>query len=752
VLKKIFTHSVFVYGLMFLTGVFIFSLGFLILWVSTLKIPHLDSFEERRVEQTTKIYASDGETLLFDVFEHARRTKVSFDDISMYIKYATLAVEDNDFYNHRGVQPKSILRAVLINLKNQEFTQGGSTLTQQVVKNSVLTPEKLISRKLKEWIFSIRLEQTMDKDTIFEFYLNETPYGGTIYGVEQASLSFFGKSASDVSIAEAAYLAALPVAPTRLSPYGSNRELLESRQKFVLEEMYKNNYITEEEYKEAIQEEVVFISKEEGGIKAPHFVMYVQEYLEQKYGNDIFDKGGLKIITTLDYDMQKKAETLALEHALRNKENFNAENIALTAINPKNGHILVMVGSRNYSDPEIDGNYNITTSYRQPGSIFKPFAYAQAFIKGYTPETVLFDLKTQFSTTCDPSDLSHSLPCYSPQNYDGIFRGPVSMRDALAQSINVPAVKTLYLAGIYETAELAKSMGLKNLSDISRYGLTMVLGGGEASLLNLTGAYGVFANEGIKVDLSPIIKIENNKGEILEEYKPNKERVLDKKIALTISDILSDNSARTPAFGENSLLNFPGYDVAVKTGTTNDYRDAWIIGYTPDIVVGAWAGNNDNTPMERRVASFIITPFWRDFIQPVLMDKKDLGTLSYFPTFSREDNYNLKPVLRGIWQIEMVTNTEESIKEQDSENENNDKENKSNDNNNEKEEYNEDNEKEDIKEPVSIINVHSILHWVNKENPRGQIPLNPYSDSQYIYWEYPVLKWVEQQGIVTKNN
>ncbi len=750
-IKKIFTHSVFVYGLMFLTGVFIFSLGFIILWVSTLKIPHLDSFEERRVEQTTKIYARDGKTLLFDVFEHARRTKVSFDEIRMYIKYATLAVEDNDFYNHRGVQPKSILRAVLINLKNQEFTQGGSTLTQQVVKNSVLTPEKLISRKLKEWIFSIRLEQTVDKDTIFEFYLNETPYGGTIYGVEQASLSFFGKSASDVSIAEAAYLAALPVAPTRLSPYGSNRELLENRQKFVLREMYKNNYITEEEYKEATEEEVVFISKEEGGIKAPHFVMYVQEYLEKKYGNDIFDKGGLKIITTLDYDLQKKAETLALEHALRNKENFNAENIALSAIDPKNGHILVMVGSRNYSDPDIDGNYNITTSYRQPGSIFKPFAYAQAFIKGYTPETVLFDLKTQFSTTCEPSDLSHSLPCYSPQNYDGIFRGPVSMRDALAQSINVPAVKTLYLAGIYETAELAKSMGLKNLSDdISKYGLTMVLGGGEASLLNLTGAYGVFANEGVKVDLSPIIKIENNKGEILEENELDEERVLDKKIALTISDILSDNSARTPAFGENSLLNFPGYDVAVKTGTTNDYKDAWIIGYTPDIVVGAWAGNNNNTPMERRVASFIITPFWRDFIQPVLKDKKDLGTLSYFPAFSKEENYNLKPVLRGVWQIEMVNNVEESIKEKDIKSDDN---KEVDDNNNDEKDIEEDTDKEEeIKEPVSLISVHSILHWVDKKNPRGQIPLNPYSDSQYKYWEYPVQRWVEQQGIVTKSN
>lgn len=738
-MKRFFKSQILKYGLVFVTGLIIFFLGGFVLWMSTLKMPHLDSFEERRVDQTTKIYARDGETLLFDVFEHARRTVVSFEDISQHIKNATLAVEDSDFYEHKGIQPKAILRAIIVNLRTGDFTQGGSTLTQQVVKNSILTPEKVISRKFKEWIFSIRLEQSMDKDTIFEFYLNETPYGGSIYGVEQASRSFFGKSASDVNIAEAAYLAALPVAPTRLSPYGENRDLLDRRWRFVLSEMYNNGFITENEYKEALEEEVGFLSKEEGNIKAPHFVMYVQSYIEDRYGVDILDRGGLRITTTLDYDLQKRAEGLALEHALRNKENFNAENIALSAIDPKTGEILVMVGSRNYSDPDIDGNYNITTSKRQPGSTFKPFAYAQAFKKGYTPETVIFDLKTQFSTNCEPYDLRHESPCYSPQNFDGVFRGPVTMRDALAQSINVPAVKTLYLAGLKETAYLARNMGLTNITDIDRYGLTMVLGGGEVSLLNLTGAYGSFANEGIRSHLSPILKIENSEGEVIEEYEPVKERVLDRNIALTISDILSDNRARTPAFGENSLLHFQNYDVAVKTGTTNNYIDAWIVGYTPDIVVGAWAGNNDNTPMDRRVASFIITPFWREFIEPVLSDYS-----SPFPSYRKEDISELKPVLRGVWNVGSYKDTENNDTEE-IENGSEDRSDVIED------ETLDDEDVEDVEDvedkAVFVSNIHSILYWVKKDNPRGDIPVNPAIDSQYIYWEYPVRNWVQQQGL-----
>ena len=359
VINKIFKFSYVKNGLLVFAIIIIFSLASMILWLSTLKIPHLDSFEERRVEQSTKIYARDGETLLFDVFEHARRTVISFSEMSDYIKHATLAIEDVGFYEHRGIKPKSIIRALLVNIKTGDFTQGGSTLTQQVVKNTVLTPEKAITRKLKEWIFSLRLEQVVDKNTIFELYLNETPYGGTIYGVEQASRSFFGKSAKDVTLAEAAYLAALPVAPTKLSPYGSNKDLLDRRKNLVLKEMYENNFINKEEYENALNEEVFFLNKEEEGIKAPHFVMYVQGKVEEKYGKEIWDKGGLRITTTLDYELQKKAERLALEHALQNEINFNAKNISMVVIDPKTGEILVMVGSRDYSDPDIDGNFNI---------------------------------------------------------------------------------------------------------------------------------------------------------------------------------------------------------------------------------------------------------------------------------------------------------------------------------------------------------------------------------------------------------
>ncbi|MFP4539328.1 MAG: transglycosylase domain-containing protein [Candidatus Paceibacterota bacterium] len=711
-----FRLSVLKYILIFFTALAIFSLGFFIFWIATLKIPHLDSFDDRKVEETTKIYARDGETLLFDVFEHARRTPVSFEEISNNIKYATLAIEDSGFYEHIGIEPKAIIRATLVNLKTGDFTQGGSTLTQQVVKNSVLTTDKVLSRKLKEWIFSIRLEQSMDKDTIFEFYLNETPYGGNIYGVEQASRSFFGKSASEVNVAEAAYLAALPVAPTKLSPYGSNRDLLDQRQEFILKEMYLNEFINKEEYESALDEEVEFKSKEENNIKAPHFVMYVQEYLETKYGVDIFERGGLRVTTSLDHDLQKEAEDLALEHALRNENNFGAENISMTAIEPQTGEILVMVGSRDYSDPEIEGNYNITTSLRQPGSAFKPFAYAQAFKRGYTPETVLFDLKTQFSTACKPYELKHEYPCYSPQNYDGIFRGPMSMRDALAQSVNIPAVKTLHLAGLEETGELAKDMGLKNLNKIDSYGLTMVLGGGEVSLLNLTSAYGVFANEGVRVEHIPVLKIENNNGEVLEEHQPVRKRVLDKDIALQISDILSDNNARTPAFGQNSLLNFSDHDVAVKTGTTNDYKDAWIVGYTPDIAVGAWAGNNDGSSMHKRVASFIISPFWRDFMEPVIQQ----GEVSSFPEPPKEDQDELKPVLRGQWQVKETTQK------------------------NNEEDDDEDDDEDEVEETTKV---HSILHWVNKEDPRGDHPSDPASDSLYFYWEHPIQEWATEQGI-----
>lgn len=695
----------------------IFIAAILLLWVSSWRIPTLDSFEERRVTQSTKIYDRTGEILLYDVFQNIKRTVIPFEEISPSIKEATLAIEDKDFYVHKGIKITSIIRAVFANITGLGFDQGGSTITQQVVKNSLLTGEKRISRKLKEWVLAPKLEQVLSKDEIFSMYLNEIPFGGSLYGVEEASNAFFGKSARDVTLAEAAYLASLPKAPSFYSPYGRNREALDQRKNLVLAEMLESGYIDQAEHDAAVAQAVEFQPQEEFGIKAPHFVIYVKEELEKKYGDKVLEEGGLRIITTLNYDLQKVAEEEALKQALQNKENFNAENIGLVATSPKNGDILAMVGSRNYFDKEIDGNFNITTAHRQPGSAFKPFAYAQAFIRGYTPETVIFDVKTQFSTTCtaDGVPISGSAAdCYTPGNYDSIYRGPVSMRDALAQSINIPAIKTLYLAGMRDTLNLAKSMGIQSLTNINQYGLTLVLGGGEVSLLDLTSAYGVFANEGVKNQPRAILEVRNRNGEVIEKAEDRPIQVLDARVANQISDILSDENARAPAFGYNSPLNFPGRDVAVKTGTTNDYRDAIIVGYTPDISIGAWAGNNNNTPMERRVAAFIIAPFWNRVMNEALKQVPD----TKFNEPVANNSFELKPIMRGKWQggssvlIDRISGKLAT-------------------------EYT----PVDALDEILTGGVHSILYWVNKDDPMGPAPRNPESDPQFSLWEPGVQAW-----------
>ena len=429
------------------------------------------------------------------------------EDISPYIKNATIAIEDKNFYQNDGIEPLSLIRAFLIDTLTLSQSQGGSTITQQVVKNSILTDNKDISRKLKEIVLAVKLNQMLSKNDILSMYLNEIPYGGNIYGVEEASQDFFGKKSSDVTLAEAAYLAALPNAPTFYSPYGPNRDKLEARKNLVLKEMLNDNSITKDEYDSAMAEKVSFVPKGDTSIKAPHFVFYVLNYITQKYGEDALTNDGLRVITSLDYDLQSIGEKVAHDYALQNEVNFNAENAAIVAIDPKTGEILTMVGSRDYFDKDIDGAFNITTAERQPGSTIKPFVYAEAFLKGYTPDTVLFDVPTQFSTSCAPDNLTMEGGCYAPVNFDGIFRGPITLRNALAQSINVPSVKVLYLAGESDSIRLARDMGIESLSDKGDYGLTLVLGGGEVTPLELTGAYGVFANDGIKTNISPVISI-----------------------------------------------------------------------------------------------------------------------------------------------------------------------------------------------------------------------------------------------------
>jgi len=686
-----------------------FITGAIILWASTLEIPDLHSFDQRKVAQSTKIYDRTGEVLLYDLHENIQRTVVPFGDISRHIKNATVAIEDAEFYQHHGVKPTAFLRAVVINLTTFGFSQGGSTITQQVVKNSILTQEKLISRKIKEWVLSIKLEKVMSKEDILNLYLNESPYGGNLYGIEEASRAFFNKSATDVTLAEAAYLAALPQAPTYYSPYGNHRDKLEERKNLVLARMLENGFITESEYEEAKGVTVEFSPLQDRGIKAAHFVFFIQEYLEQKYGKRAVEERGFKVITTLDYELQSKAEEIVKVAALENQEKFNAENAGMVAIDPKTGQILVMVGSRDYFDSGIDGNFNVALAKRQPGSSFKPFVYATAFKKGYTPETVVFDLKTQFSTACAPNNFSSEGDCYSPNNYDNVFRGPVTFRNALAQSINVPAVKVLYLAGLNDSLNTARDLGITTLTDSSRYGLTLVLGGGEVSLLDMTSAYGVFANDGVRNPYAGILRIEDGAGNHIEEFQEHPAQVLDSQVTREISDVLSDNAARSPAFGEQSFLYFPGRDVAAKTGTTNDYRDAWIVGYSPAIAVGAWAGNNDNSAMEKRVAGFIVAPMWNAFMQEAL---KKYPEESFKPPVY-DYNENLKPVLRGEWRGGEYVST-------------------------------------DTPGQVSI-NIHSILYWVDKNNPRGPRPENPANDPQFRYWEYPVQIWAAGQQLPSHN-
>lgn len=674
-----------------------------LIWLSTLEIPDLSSFEERRVLQSTKIYDRTGEIMLYDLHQDVRRTVVPFDQISPFIKNATVAIEDDQFYSHFGLDIKAIIRAAVSNVQEGGLGQGGSTITQQVIKNSVLQREKTFTRKAKEAILALKLEQLKTKDEILEIYLNESPYGGTIYGIEEASRAFFKTSAKDLTIGEAAYLAAIPQAPTYLSPHGNNRDALDARQKTVLERMRSNGFITVEEFEAAKAEKVEFESQIVSGIKAPHFVMYVREQLAEKYGEEALAERGFKVVTTLNYELQEAAEKIVAEKVAINTKSYNASNAGLVATDPKTGDLLVMVGSKDYFSEDVEGNYNIALAERQPGSSIKPFVYAAAFKRGYLPTTILYDVRTQFSTSCEPSDLTNEPPCYAPNNYNDKFVGPISMRNALAQSLNIPAVKTLYLVGVKNALKLAADMGLTTLNNPDRYGLTLVLGGGEVKLLDMTHAYGVFANKGVKAEPRTILRIEDNQGNIVEEAQVKEERILDENVTNMISDILSDNVARAPLWGSNSKIYFPDRDVAAKSGSTNDFRDAWIMGYAPNIAVGAWCGNNDNGTM-RGLSGLITTPMWREFMDLALSKlPEESFTQPYIAT-------DVKPVLAGYYPnpntVPDASSTTPVIPFIDS--------------------YN---------------SIHSILHYVDRNDPQGPAPSNPGSDGQYAYWEYGIQAW-----------
>ena len=687
---KYFWKNVALFG----AGIFVLLTAIIVIWLASLQIPDFRAFTERKIENSTRIYDRTGEVLLYDLNKDTKKTDVTFEKMGVNIKNATLAIEDAEFYNHGGIRVSSIIRAVLANFFSTGRTQGGSTITQQLVKNTLLTQERSYTRKIKEWVLAIKIDKTLPKDKIFEAYLNENPYGGNIYGVEEASRAYFNKHAIDLTIAEAAYLAAIPQSPTLLSPYGKNLDKLEARKNLVLARELELKFITQEEYDQAKKQIVAFMPQSNTGIKAPHFVFFIKEYLEEKYGVDMVATGGLKVTTTLDYELQTKGEEIVKEGALKNEKDWNGENASLVAIDPKTGQILTMIGSRDYFDKTIDGNFNVATAVRQPGSSFKPFIYATAFNKGFTPSTVLFDLPTEFQTTCNAYGKAlagHSQSeCYMPQNYDGKTRGPMSLRDALAQSINIPAVKLFYLSGMSDSLKTSEDMGISTLGNINRYGLTLVIGGGEVKLLDITSAYGVFGNNGIRNPYTGILKVEDKNGQVYEEFEEKPVEVLPKNTALTISDILKDDASRAPTFGANSVLNIPGRDVAVKTGTTNNNKDAWTIGYTPSIAVGVWAGNNDNKPMRKGGAS-LAGPIWNKFINEALRKLPD-------EKFEAPDLYidpQTKPILRGFWQG----------------------------------------------------SVHTILYSVNKNDITGPAPTDPTSDPQFSHWEIPIQNWWAQNRI-----
>lgn len=571
----------------------------------------------RREGFATKIYDRNGK-LLYDVFSGERRNPVDINQVPLVVKQATISIEDKNFYKHGGFDIGGILRGAFRSIFLGQL-QGGSTLTQQLVKNALLTQQRTITRKLKEFILTVQVERKYTKDQILQMYLNEAPYGGTAWGIASATDMYFGKTVDQLSLPEAAILAGLPQSPSRYSPDAGT--LYVNRAKEVLRRMREDGYVTRNQELEASgQLENVQFATQSGLLKAPHFVFYVKDQLIARYGEKQVEEGGLRVTTTLNLDLQEAAQAAVTEEVAKVK-NLKITNGAAVAMDPKTGQILAMVGSRGWSDPNYDGKYNVTLASRQPGSAIKPVVYLTGLRKGYTSSTLLMDTKTSFPGGDKPE--------YVPENYDGKFRGPILVREALGNSINVPAVKMVSLVGVKDMLSVAYDMGLLTLKPtaetLARVGLSVALGGGEVKPLELVSAYSAFANGGKRVEPVAILRVTDSNGKVLEEWKDESHRqILSGEEAFVISSILSDPKARDITFGPRSLINIPGKTVAVKTGTTNDKRDNWTVGWTPTITVGVWVGNNDNSPM-KEVASGVTgaAPIWRRIILEALKNKGD---------------------------------------------------------------------------------------------------------------------------------
>lgn len=580
---------------------------------------------------STKLYDRN-EKLIYEIYTDKRRTPIKLGELPAFVKEATISIEDKDFYKHAGFSYTGMLRA-LYNIVFKQKLEGGSTLTQQLVKNALLTQDRTIKRKVREFVLTMVVEGIYSKDQILEMYLNQTPYGSTAYGIEAASELYFNKAAKDLSLGEAALLAGLPQSPTRYSPFGAHPEYAKERQKVVLKSMVENKYITQEEADKGDQEELKYA--EITPPKAPHFALWIKEQLVDKYGEKLVEQGGLRVITTLDLDLQEFAQSaVATEVAKLKKQKVG--NGATIVTHPGTGEILAMVGSKDYFATDEDGKVNVVLAQRQPGSSIKPLNYALALKdKKITASTALTDVPTCFKVLGQPD--------YCPVDYDGTFHGLVQARFALGNSYNVPAVRVLALNNLENFVPFANSMGLTTLTNPDNYGLSLTLGGGEVKPYDMAEAYGVFANGGIKQPLISILKVTDWTGKVYEEVKPAEveltgERVLEPDITFLISHILLDNNARSAAFGESSYLNVSGHpEVSVKTGTTNDRRDNWTVGYTKYAVVVTWVGNNNNTPMSGAVSGVSgASPIWNKIMKEVL-NKAEKGA------YSQEDDGHAWP-------------------------------------------------------------------------------------------------------------
>ncbi len=583
----------------------------------------------RRDGLSTIIFDRNGKTL-YDLYNKEYRVPLEFTEIPQTLKQATVAIEDKDFFKHKGLDPLGFLRIIKNLVVNRTIT-GGSTLTQQLVKTVLLSSERTVTRKIKEALLAYQIENKFSKDQILQMYLNEAPYGGATYGVESASQTYFGKSAKELNLTESAILAGLPQQPTNLSPFGTKPLSYINRTKDVLRRMREDGDITsQQEYDAWKQLPYQNFATQSGMIKAPHFVFYIKEQLVARFGEQMVESGGLRVATTLDWDLQKEAEKIVNEE-IKKIKNYKVGNGAAVILNPKTGEILSMVGSYDYFDKDY-GSFNVATALRQPGSSGKPFIYATALAKGYTASTVLMDVKTDYPSG-DPQK-----PIYTPENYDLKYRGPMQLRFSLGNSTNVIAVKLTALAGVRDIMATGFNAGITSweptAENMRNVGLSLALGGREVRLLELAGAYGVLANGGVKAEQVAILKVTDSKGKSLYEYRPvNGKKVLTPEAAFIISHILADNNARKDIFGENSLLMIPGRTVAVKTGTTDQKRDNWTVGYTPSVVVGAWVGNNDNSMMNPAITSGVTgaAPIWNKIMR-VAIGKTD------FEEFKKPEN------------------------------------------------------------------------------------------------------------------